>query len=239
MTKPFKIFLLVLIGLPVAGALLTALNYLLVLEVLRINKDPLAEIARRMPTIARPLVLESSEDMRGVARDFLLGLGLTPQTIQALPRQHSLLIDLTWIARANPYPPLLGEYNPNYGRPSTFSLGYIGREGHYHQVTYYNGEADTTPSFLVRKIRGEQTHNGDYFVSYAVLLSKSGEPDPTVTDPQSPPTLDVVRWGAFRGGSYDGFEEILIPPAAALVEIILMATAWLFLRSRRRAGPPH
>jgi hypothetical protein len=238
MTKPFKVFLFLIVGLPAAGVLLTGLNYLLVLQALRINKEPLAEIASQLPPIEKPLVLESSEGMKSAARDFLQGLDLAPQVIEALPGQHPLLIDLEWIARINPYPPLLGEYNPNYGRPNSFSFGYIDREGNYHQMTFYSGEADTTPSFLVKKARRGQMHNGDYFTSYAFLLSRAAESDLVSKDSQgteSPPELEVVRWGTFRGGSYDGFEEILIPPAATLVELALLTAFWLLLKARQRA----
>lgn len=239
MTKPFKVFLFILVGLPAAGVLLTGLNYLLVLQALRINKEPLAEIAPRLPPIGKPLVLESSEDMKSTARDFLQGLDLAPQVIDALPNQHPLLIDLDWIARANPHPPLLREYNNNYAHSSgVFSFGYLEQNGNYHQITFYSGEADTTPSFLVKKAGKGQTHNGDYFISYAFLLSRAAKNDLVNKDyqaTQSPPELDIVRWGTFRGGSYDGFEEILIPPAATLVELLLLTAFWLLLKTRQRA----
>lgn len=171
--------------------------------------------------------------------EFLEDHELNRATLEKLPSTHDWLIDISWITRANPYPPLLAEFNEGYEKQAAyFSFGYLGRDERYHQVTVYSGEADTIPSFLVRKVRGSDTHNGDYFVSYAFLLSRTVKVDPKwKAFPQikwNRPQIDDVRWNSYIGGSSDQIEELLISPLMTIAELLLgVPVAWWLLRRRR------
>jgi hypothetical protein len=103
----------------------------------------------------------------------------------------------------NPYPQ---PFDVVRGRDVNYvSFGYVGIDDRYHQVTHYWGEADTTPSWLVRKVRGPRTGWGDYFVRYTIFLSRDLKPRPAITDaatgvvqrwepPPTTPDVDRIDW---------------------------------------------
>src|SRR4029079_10954794 len=131
-------------------------------------EDPRLEIPQHLAGIATPEVLV----MGGFGREsksaetFRSALGLASRT---LPETSQHLISIDRITRTNPYPQPLAVMDGGTVNYQTF--GYIGTDERYHQVTYYWGESDSTPSFLVAKSRGAETGWGDYFVRYVVYLS--------------------------------------------------------------------
>ena len=115
----------------------------------------------------------------------------------------------------NPYPPIL----------HLFDTGYViyNKDFKLKQITILSGECDATPSPLVKKARGIQTGYGDHFVTYIFYL---GEMSGNSVD------YDRIDWYSWRGGSYDGFEEIWI--VKAIVAELLILIGWRVIRKRRR-----
>lgn len=224
-------------------ALLIHINHEMATVLLRLVHDPLAEAGEWMVPMSTPVVLTAGDRQSlWTAREELRKLGITLPN--DLPQKHPLLLDISWVQAANPYPPLLAEFNPDYGR-SYFSFGYLGIDGRYHQLSTLSGETDTTPSLFIKKVRGAQTNWGDYYVEYVLLITKEVKPVPRVTDKSGnvsswekpAPTIDLATWGTYAGGGYDGFEEFGITAIAVLAELLLLAhvsSVFRFHRSRRR-----
>jgi hypothetical protein len=237
MTKPFKVFLALLFGLPILLASLVGVNFFAISWLLHLDFDVLSGAETQLVPVAKPLVLKVDEDgnLREAAQEMVARLGVKDQL---LPSSHPLLVDISWVQRANPHPPLLAEVSEGYRRQLGYcSFGYLGVDERYHQVTLYVGESDTLPTFLVEKVRGRSTLWGDYFAQYLFLLSRETE----LTDQNglpNQPQIDAIEWASFRGGSYDGFEEILGNIAATLAEFLLIGVvgAVVLVRRRRRRG---
>ena len=207
--------LLVAMLLLLIGNYLFAERYLLRLDWPR---DPFTEIKQHLVPIANPVVLVGGGHGRDapIAERFLAALGQHPGP---LPDQSDSLVPIDYVAHANPYPQPLDVvrgFDISY-----VSFGYVGVDERYHQVTYYWGESDSTPSFLVRKVRGHETGWGDYFVRYTVFLSMDLKPHPSRW-----PDIDRVDWSTYEGGSYNGFEEIGFALAATSVEVLGFGVAW-------------
>ncbi|HTF04462.1 MAG TPA: hypothetical protein VK826_10565 [Bacteroidia bacterium] len=116
----------------------------------------------------------------------------------------------------NPYPPHLRLYDSAY---VVYNKNYEQK-----QLTVLSGESDATPSLLVSKARGDWTGYGDHFVTYVFYhgeLNGSG------------PDYDQIDWYSWKGGSYDGFEEMLIVPMMIFELIILIVI--IQVRKRKRA----
>lgn len=235
MTRQFKRFLLLVGGIPLIITVLSCVNYLVICSLLRIDRDPVEKIRSQAVPVSKPLVLVGSDDVIEYARDLVRQMVGNDSAIR-VPSIHSLLIEDSWVRRANPYPPLLADVaERELYRSSFFSFGYIGKNGRYCQITFLSGEADTLPSFLVRKVRGEMTQGGDYFLNYAFVLSR----EPSLIDANGLPTypqIDAIDWGSFRGGSYNGFEEIFGNVLATLTELFIigLVTVLVLARKRRR-----
>jgi len=168
--------------------------------------------------------------------DFAAALGVQTSGLTSLERSHPDHIPLEAVIRLNPYPQVLRTQN----YPYWLSLGYRSTDSRYHQVTWYGGESDTTPSLLVKKVTPRATGWGDYFVRYTVILSKETTAQPeglsstgVVTrwrHPSDRPQIETLRWHAYRGGSYDGLEEVgftflgtlLFTPPLALFALALV-----------------
>jgi hypothetical protein len=119
-----------------------------------------------------------------------------------------------WEAKEyNPYPPL-----------SVWDSAYVvyNKNSHQKQITILRGEADATPSILVSKSRGEWTGAGDYFVTYVFYQSGLNG---------SHQTYDSIDWYSWKGGSYDGFEELLVFPM--IVAELLVAITIVTICKRR------
>ena len=114
----------------------------------------------------------------------------------------------------NPYPPIL----------NLFDTAYIiyNKDFKLKQITILSGECDATPSFLVDKERGEQTGSGDYFVTY---IFYQNEISGTGVD------YDRIDWYSWRGGSYDGFEELWFFPMI-IAELLILAL-WVKINRRK------
>jgi len=169
--------------------------------------------------------------------------GITFDENMSLPSEHPLLVDIDWIMRANPYPPLLSEYS-HYPVPDYVSFGYIDISGEYKQITYYHGEADTTPSLFVTKVRGSSTYYGDYFINYTVYLSKRTVKKPLITNmktgevvewnpPPKIPKIEHIEWSSYAGASSNKFEELGFSLLATLIQTYLLYW-FLILRKRKR-----
>lgn len=198
--------------------------------------EALTRLNSYLVPVREPLVLSAVgfDGRPELLRRFLDAVGL--HAADEIPATHPLLIPIEWVAAANPYTPLLAEYT-DYSM-SAVSLGYLGDDGRYHQVSFYLGEADTTPSWLVTKVRGSETRWGDYFVHYIVLLSSAIDGPPGRR--QNSPQLDRVDWGSHAGGSYNGFEEIfivsLVAPLGWLAGVVtFVLSAWYLDRRWRQA----
>lgn len=231
MASPFRRLLLILICLPSLVLGLVGINYLLIARLLHLDRSLSPVKQRDFVPVARPLVLEMSGDMKPAAEDLLRRMGVSVG-IDQIPREHPLLVNISWIQRSNPHPPILAEISGNY-RSSYCSFGYLGTDGRFHQVTLYGGESDTLPSFLVERVRGRSTLWGDYFVQYLFLLSRETK----LTDQNghlNHPQIDAIEWASFRGGSYNGFEEIFGNAAATLLELLVVGAVGTAVLARRR-----
>jgi hypothetical protein len=136
--------------------------------------------------------------------DFARALGMSTRALSSVDHSHPDLVPLETIVRLNPYPQPLRTQN----YPYWLSVGYRTGDNRYHQITWYGGEADTTPSFLVKSVTPRATGGGDYFVRYTMKVSKE-----TTAQPQ----IEALWWQAYRGASYDGFEEMGFTFAGGLV----------------------
>ncbi len=114
----------------------------------------------------------------------------------------------------NPYPPIL----------NLFDTAYViyNKDFKLKQITILSGECDATPSLLVDKARGEQTGFGDYFVTY---IFYQNEISGTGVD------YDRIDWYSWRGGSYDGFEELWFFPMI-IAELLILAL-WVKINRRK------
>lgn len=250
----FRLFLSTFTGVVASLAFLAAalfLNFFLARRFLRVEErtEPLARIADQMGPVATPLVLSIENEYGPDAearRAFLEAVGLTSEAAALLPARHPQLVVVDDLARYNPYPPLLVETSGSIRSWMTF--GYLGTDGLYHQVTHYYGEADTTPSPFVCKVRGNETHYGDHFVTYTIYGKKDplGRPyswDSETGEPRDRDLearyllIDRIDWSTYEGGSYDGLEEIEFTVIATFVEAVavyLTIVTVQFRRFRRR-----
>jgi hypothetical protein len=149
--------------------------------------------------------------------DFAKALGLPEADLLAAGGASTqFLLTFEQVEALNPHPPVLKA--PFAYHPYWLSLGYLSDDARYHQITWYGGEADTTPSVLVPKVSG-RSGEGDYFVRYTVVMSREIERQPLILsnqtgevirwrEPRLWPDLEAVTWDAYAGGSYNGFEEI-------------------------------
>ena|SRR5437899_913435 len=202
--------------------------------------DPFSDISKQMSPVARPAVLLAGGHGRDEAMygRFARAVGVSDGR-RAIPNTNESLIDISYVTKANPNPQpwdvLLGR-DVNY-----LSYGYAGTDDRYHQITYYWGESDSTPSPLVRKVRSNQTGAGKYFVRYVVYLSKDLKDRPAsieaggrVLQWQAPryPNIDRIDWSAYEGGGYNGFDELAFSIYATAAEgvTLFMLILW---RGRR------
>ena len=150
--------------------------------------------------------------------EFAAALGVATNTLTSVERSRPEYIPLETVIRLNPYPQVLRTEDDPYW----LSVGYRSTDARYHQITWYGGESDTTPSLLVKKVTPRATGWGDYFVRYTVALSKE--------TPAHPGQIEALQWQSYRGGSYDGFEEmgftflgtLLLAPGLARCTLVLM-----------------
>lgn len=230
----------VVIVVLLAGNYVFAERYLLRLN---LPRDPIADIPKHLAPIATPLVISTRtvDSQKQLPAHFLDALGLTNAV---LPKNDSRLIPIADVARVNPYPQPLAVTRGE--TVDYLSFGYLGVDQGYHQVTYYWGESDSTPSLLVRKVRGSQTGEGDYFVRYTVFLSNDLQAQPLTIESrtgaalswQAPPRwprVDDIEWSSYDGGSYNGFEEMGFAAVAAPIEFLFGVGV---LRTRRRSALP-
>ncbi|TBN00451.1 hypothetical protein EYD45_14380 [Hyunsoonleella flava] len=127
-------------------------------------------------------------------------------------------ISFAKVENYNPYPPIR--------HPFTSDYVIYRKDSVVKQITILSGESDTTPSVLVKKVRGKQTSWGDYFVTYIFYHNcfdiGNGNIDTDYND---------IDWYSFRGGSYNGFEEAWIIVFTFFQIIILVI--WLYLKKRK------
>lgn len=233
-----KRHLLVLMGVAlVAVAALVALNYSVAVALLRLEDgdEMFDRLSRSVEPVETPLAFSVGgiePDHPSVGR-FSESVGLTAAMRRGLPETHPQLIDLPWILAASPYPPTLDEIQGP--EPPHLSFGYLGGDGDFHQVTFFGGEADTTPSVLTPKARRDKTGHGDFFVRYAFQLRRPG----SAVELASLSSVDImnVDWSSYAGGSYNGFEEIEFTIVATTIEVallVLVSLGALWARRRRR-----
>lgn len=133
------------------------------------------------------------------------------------------LIPIERIAELNSYPLILWQMAPQYEENLSYlSLKYAEPSGAVFQYSYYCGESDTTPSRLVPKVR-RSPGEGDYFVCYSLLV-----------DFDKNAVVKPVLWRAYRGGSYNGFEEVTLFGALSLIEALFILGGWAYLRRGTR-----
>ena len=214
---------------------LALLNGQAVRHVLRIDRSYQDELKAHLTPLKRPLALS----MHGYGANwapfwesYLGDLGLVTGGLADLPEQHPELIAFSEVAKLNPYPPLLFEVSEGYAYDRKFmSLAYRGEDDRIHQLTQrYCGEADTTPSIFVPKVRGAETFYGDYFVCYSILLSHK----PPAHGHKSHVQVNWIVWSSYRGGSYNGFEEMDLHAALWALECLAVAVVILVRRRLRR-----
>jgi len=117
------------------------------------------------------------------------------------------------IQKYNPYPPILHLMRSEY-------LIYK-KNGQLRQITILTGESDATPSLLVKKARGAQTGFGDHFVTYIIYNDLQGNTY----------DYDTIDWYSWKGGSYDGFEELWQFPML-LIELLLIVGYLKWIKTR-------
>lgn len=122
------------------------------------------------------------------------------------------------IERYNPYPPILHLFNSEY---VIYKKDYEIR-----QITILSGECDATPSILLKKARGEQTGFGDYFVTY--IFYQSGLLDRSIDH-----NYDKIDWYSWRGGSYDGFEELWAFPLT-IIQLLILIGVRIFMKRKKK-----
>lgn len=158
-------------------------------------------------------------------------LSLYPKSFESIPRTNKHRIVIDWLERANPFPPLLNTFQPSYSKPEEISVGYVDEDKYYHQITFYCGESDTTPSLFTKKVRGTSTYDGDFGIAYIIHLRKRLFKKPMITElesnkvirwslPPLNPDIMEVRWAAYEIGSYNGFEELLVILFFTILELI-------------------
>lgn len=236
--KTISYFFTLLLVVPTG---LIFLNYYFACIILRVEPYYNAKIKKLY--IQQPIVFEySGYSIDNLPKPFIKMINGDIDMIKSLPKKHKLLVDFSLVTKINPYPPLLIEYSKYYSNPYFLSFGYIDNFDTYKQVTLYQGEADTTPSPFIKKVRGNGTHEGDYFIKYQVFLSKCTKRRPLIIDkighvfkwkpPAVYPNIDDIEWSTYQGGSYDGFEEIIFTFWATLFQLILLLT-FLILRNKK------
>jgi hypothetical protein len=134
--------------------------------------------------------------------DLARALGMSSSALTALDHSHPDFTPLETIVRLNPHPQVLRTTD----HPYWLSVGYRSGDSRYHQITWYGGEADTTPSLLV--VTPRTTGGGDYYVRYTMKVSK---------ERTARPQIEALWWQAYRGASYDGFEEMGFPFAGDVI----------------------
>ena len=126
-------------------------------------------------------------------------------------------ITYSTVEKDNPYPPILQVFQSSYV--------IYNKDFKLKQITILSGECDATPSILVEKARGDKTGFGDYFVTYIFYHNDiSG----------SNASYDRIDWYSWRGGSYDGIEELWIIPII-ITEIVVLIVWLIIKRLRKRA----
>jgi len=235
----------------VAYAILLIPNYFLAQKILRLEEHHHIDIKDKIVPVRLPLVLkyelgERATENPAVAK-IIEQAGLSPGDAAALPSEHPELVDIEWVRRANPYPPLLyGYYSTGY-HYGFVSFGYMGVDDDYHQITFYRGEADSTPSLFIPKTRGSQTGWGDYFIEYTVYLTSNSFKNSTrdtlasgkareLSSPLYPPDIDRIDWNTYEGGSYNGFEEIIMALIGPILELGLIAFFYMIYSAGYRRG---
>ncbi len=133
--------------------------------------------------------------------------------------EKAYIIPYSTVEKYNPYPPILHYYDSAY---VVYKKNY-----EIKQVTILSGESDTTPSILVNKIRREETGWGDRFTTY-IFYQNNILSDALVID------YDRIDWYSWRGGSYDGFEELWFFPLTIVELILLISIIWIRKRSINR-----
>ncbi|UTW66007.1 hypothetical protein KFE94_15310 [bacterium SCSIO 12643] len=159
------------------------------------------------------IFIEAKLDKELQSADVILGCDSSMnKRLQNLNQDLKCDFDLFWdgkripyedIERYNPYPPILHLMDSEY---IIYKKG-----GRLRQITILTGESDATPSLLVKKARGEQTGFGDHFVTYIIYNDLEGNSY----------DYDAIDWYSWKGGSYDGFEELWQFPML-LFELLLI-----------------
>lgn len=180
----------------------------------------------------------------GRLEGFAAALGITPAALSSANASNPHFIPLEDVIQLNPYP----QTHRSEHYPCWLSVGYRSNDKRYHQITWYGGESDTTPSLLVRKVRPYETLWGDYFIRYSVKLSKETTEQPEIYTnktgevmrwrPPSPrPRVERLRWHTYRGGSYNGFEEGGFTLIGTLAVAPILARALPRVKRRLRRSP--
>lgn len=216
-----------LLWLLALALLFGVLNILVVESLLGLaaGRSHVQEVGKKIPVIDQVLYFkqDSSSHRRRAAFEWLEDrLGFRADLPPEGSAGSALAVPLDWIAEENPYPPLLWQSDPNYAKSNShFSLGYADPKNDTFQYTRYCGEADTTPSPFVPKVPTGGKGEGDYFVCYSVLLE---------TSESSAPTFRSIYWHTYRGGSYNGFEEITLHSVLIAIEVLALITILIILR---------
>lgn len=195
---------------------LIILNFLLVESLLKVNG--LAESFHKSnlnrELKSADLIFDFSETMK----ERLLSLGLENKFDLESPEKKKR-IPYSKVEKYNPYPPILRPFKSDYVIYS--------KDSKLKQVTILSGESDTTPSLLVGKSRGDYTGGGDYFVKYIFYQNNIVEANGVIDA-----DYDKIDWHSFRGGSYNGFEELWMFVLLFLEIFILII--WSFIKKRNR-----
>jgi hypothetical protein len=210
-----------------AGISYAGVSWVLGFQVSGAEFDRFADVQKLRPAVREVLAFERGGHLRSEdIQRFATAVGIPAETLLSAAARHPATLPLEAVIRANPYPQPL----PTSDYPYWLSLTYRATDTGFHQITWYGGESDSTPSLLVRKVPSHVGW-GDYFVRYTVQLSRA-------TMKESP-YVDSLRWHAYRGGSYDGFEELGFTLLGTLVltPIVRYAIARLTSRRQIRVAP--
>ena len=132
--------------------------------------EPFSAVVKLRGQIREVVAFEQGGRCDGCLAECARTLDLTESDLVALEGKHlDSFLALEQVINLSPYPPVLRA--PFSYSPYWLSLGFYSNDDRYHQVTWYGGEADTTPSLLVPKVPG-RSGRGDYFVRYTVLFSR-------------------------------------------------------------------
>jgi hypothetical protein len=208
-------------------------------------------VAKVRDQIRQVVAFDTGGNCLACLSNFAQALGLQDlELLAAADKSLEWLVTFDQVDALNPYPPVLKP--PFSYHPYWISLGYLSDDDRYHQVTWYGGEADTTPSILVRKVPGRSGW-GDYFVRYTVVMSREITRQPLSTSnktgevtqwrpPHLSPDLESVAWDTYVGGSYNGLEEIVYTFLGMIVVGPILAVAMRrrhSVGSGAKEGPPN